>query len=158
MKQYSLFWVKPDVFYDRDLPREAWSELKIDLPSPEDFIDEIKSSLIARWLKIETEKRLILSQDIAREHYAEHSWVYDIKSRLSKQDFLVEFMTSWLSHWIVFSWYDAIKIGREILKEIRTKYLVDTWSARYNMTHASDSIESATKEIRLHFPEFIFNK
>jgi nucleoside diphosphate kinase len=68
-------------------------------------------------------------------------------------EWLIDFMTSWKSYWFIFYWEEAIKKWRELLVEIRDEYLVDRKLARYNMTHASDSIESANKEIMLHFPE-----
>ena len=65
-------------------------------------------------------------------------------------------MVSDYSYWIIFYGENAIKIWREILKEIRIKYLENPQTARYNMTHASDSVESANREIKLHFPDFKF--
>ena len=50
MLEYSLFWVKPDVFYDKNIIREKWSELKIPLPEAINFIEEIKKNLEERWL------------------------------------------------------------------------------------------------------------
>ena len=156
MLEYSLFWLKPDVF-DRDSEREEWSKLKIALPKAEDFIEEIKQNLRERGLEIIKEKKALVSRETALAHYEEHSQVFDIKDKISKQEFLARYMTSDNSYWIIFYGENAIKVWREVLKEIRNKYLETPQLARKNMTHASDSVESATREIKLHFSEFIFN-
>ena len=156
MKQYSLFWIKPDVFYNRNLPREAGSELKIPLPSAEEFIAEIIGELKNAWLEILKEKKYKVSREIALKHYAEHDMVYDIKDRISKQEFLARYLVTDFSYWIIFYWENAIKLWREILKNIREKYLLNVKLARYNMTHASDNEAWALEEIKLHFREFNF--
>lgn len=156
MKQYSLFWIKPDVFYDKSVKREAGSELKLDLPTPEEFIQEIKSNLLNAWFDILDERKYFPTKEIAWLHYKEHFWVFTDWYKESKYDFLVNFMTSWPSYWIIFYWEDAIKKWREILKEIRNKYLSTPQLARCNMTHASDNPEWAIEEIKLHFPDFKF--
>jgi len=156
MLEYSLFWLKPDVF-DRNTQREEWSKLKIALPESKEFIEEIKQSLRERGLEVIKEKKALVSREIALAHYEEHSQVFDIKDKISKQEFLARYMTGDYSYWIIFYGENAIKIWREVLKEIRNKYLETPQLARKNMTHASDSVESATREIKLHFREFIFN-
>ena len=158
MKQYSLFWIKPDVFYDVSTPREAGSELKLTLPSPDVFITEVKENLLSAGFEILDERKYFPSREIAGKHYKEHFWVFTNGYAESKFDFLVNFMTSWPSYWIVFYGDDAIVRGRSILKEIRNKYLATPQLARCNMTHASDNPEWALEEIQLHFPNFIFNK
>lgn len=155
MLEYSLFWIKPDVFY-ADKTREEGSELTIPLPNPEDFINEIISELKKVWLEIKAERKYLVSREIALKHYAEHEFVYDIKSRISKQEFLARYLVSDYSYWIVFYWENAIKLWREILKNIREKYLVNVKTARYNMTHASDNPNWALEEIKLHFPDLRF--
>lgn len=154
MKEYSLFWIKPDVFLPLQ-SRDEYDQLKKDLPiNPYDFIDDIKIRLKDNVLEIIEEKECIITEDIARIHYAEHEWKWSELHKEFQLDFLIRFMTSWKSYWIVFYGDDAIKKWREILVDIRDKYLVDRKKARLNMTHASDSFESANREIMLHFPEF----
>jgi len=154
MLEYSLFWVKPDVFYDRDMEREAWSELKLALPSPEIFISDIRRELVERSLKIIDIKTYLVSENTAKAHYQEHVGVYDNNYNEYKQDFLIKYLTSWISSWIIFSWEDAILKWREVLRLIRELYLETPKLARYNMTHASDNPEWAIEEINLHFPDF----
>ena len=158
MKQYSLFGIKPDVFADATQKREAGSELKLELPEPEVFIQEVKNNLLQAWFEILDERKYFPSKEIAGQHYKEHFWVFTNGYAESKFDFFVNFMTSWPSYWIVFYWDDAIVRGRSILKEIRNKYLATPQLARCNMTHASDNEAWALEEITLHFPNFIFNK
>jgi nucleoside diphosphate kinase len=76
---------------------------------------------------------------------------WDESYQMDKWDFLVGYLSSGLSHWFISEGEDAIRLGREVIIEIREKYLVDRKTARYNMTHASDSVESAEREIGLHF-------
>lgn len=152
MKEYSLFWIKPDAYRPNDIRSEN-DALKKPLPNIEDFINYVKSSLREEWLEIITEKETILSSEIAWKHYEEHFWVWCDVFKENKFDFLVKQMTSWKSYWIVFAWENSIKKWREVLVNIREEFLVDRKKARLNMTHASDSIESANKEILLHFPD-----
>lgn len=154
MIETSLIWIKPDVFYDKSILREEWSELNIDLPLPTVFIFRIIDEINNRWLVILNQKSYIVPGEIARDHYAEHKWKFDENYQEYKQDFLVRYLTSWLSHWIIFSWEKAIVQWREIIKSIRELYLVTPNLARYNMTHASDSEVAANREIELHFPDF----
>ncbi|MDD5770448.1 MAG: nucleoside-diphosphate kinase [Candidatus Gracilibacteria bacterium] len=156
MLQYSLFGIKPDVFYDKSIPREDGSGLKIPLPKPEDFIAEIIGELQKVGLEIKSERKYLVSREIALKHYSEHEFVYDIKSRISKQEFLARYMVSDYSYWIVFYGENTIKLGREVLKNIREKYLLTPWFARYSLMHASDNPVGAIEEIKLHFPEFSF--
>lgn len=158
MKQYSLFWIKPDVFYDKNHKREAGSELKNPLPEPELFIEEVKKSLVSAGFEILDERKYSPDREIAWAHYKEHFWVFTEWYTESKYDFLVNFMTSGPSYWIVFYWDDAVLRGREILKTIREKYLLTPKLARCNMTHASDNEAWAREEIQLHFPNFTFTK
>lgn len=158
MNQYSLFGIKPDVFADRTQIREAGSELKLELPTPEDFITEVKDNLLQVGFEILEERKYFPSKEIAGQHYKEHFWVFTNGYAESKFDFLVNFMTSGPSYWIVFYGDDAIVRWRALLKEIRNKYLATPQLARCNMTHASDNEAGALEEIQLHFPNFIFNK
>ena len=146
MKQYSLFWIKPDV-YSPNNTRDEYDKLKKNLPkNPYDFINYVISQLKENDFEIVEEKECILDYETAEKHYEEHKhngWDFE---------WLIDFMTSWKSYWIIFYWEDAIIKWREILTGIREEYLVYV-KCRRNMTHASDSIESANKEIMLHFPE-----
>ena len=150
MNQYSLFWIKPDAFYDNQDWRKDTDTLRIPLPGSEDFIQEIRDALRAQNLEIAAEKRYRVSEEIAWMHYDEHRW------KVEKFNFLLGHMTSGDSYWIVFYGEDAVVKGRQILADIRNKYLLDAKWAYHNMTHASDSEASARREIQLHFPDFAF--
>lgn len=152
MKEYSLFWIKPEAYNPLDTRSEN-DALKKPLLNIKKFINYIKSSLEKEWLEIITEKETTLSSEIAWKHYEEHFWIWCNVFNENKFDFLVNQMTSGKSYWIVFSWKNAIKKWREVLINIRDEFLIDRKKARLNMTHASDSIESANREILLHFPE-----
>ena len=151
---YSLFWIKPDVYRPKE-HRDNWDVLHKKLPdNPNDFIAFVKKSLTDEGLIIDAEKETELSKEIAGKHYEEFEWVWCDIFNENKFDFLLDYMTSWKSYWIVFSWNNAIKKGREVLINIREEYFLNRKKSRLNLTHASDSIESAQQEIHLHFPDF----
>lgn len=157
MLEYTLIGVKPDAFHPQDA-REAGSELKKPLPrNPEDFIGELRVKLRNKALELVAEKTYLVPEAIAAEHYEEHRGVSDSDhGGVSKYDFLLGYITSGPSHWMVLVGEDAIRLGREAIVETREEYLTDRKLARYNMTHGSDSIDGARKEILLHFPDFTF--
>ncbi len=152
MKEYSLFWIKPDV-YNPKQQRDEHNKLKKDLPeNPYDFISIVKDWLKNHDLEIIAEKETIMSYDLAELHYEEHKLIRASFPKERSFEWLIEFMISWNIYWIIFYWEDAIKKWREFLYDLRWEYLYDI-KARMNMTHAADSIESANREIELHFPE-----
>lgn len=151
---YTLIGIKPDAFRP-DSERETGSELRMPLPSDaETFVEEVRNAIADEALRIVEEKRYAVPCSVADEHYAEHRGVFDANYGQNKHDFLVGFLSSGESHWFVAEGEDAIAKGRRIIVGIREKYLLDRKKARYNMTHASDSPESAIREIFLHFPDF----
>lgn len=152
MKEYSLFWIKPDAYRPLEI-RSQNDALKKPLIAIKDFINYVKFRLEEKKLEIIEEKEYILSPEIAWKHYEEFIWVFDEKYNEYKFDFLLKHMTSWKSYWIIFYWENAIKKWREVLINIRDEFLENRKMARLNMTHASDSFESAKREILLHFPE-----
>lgn len=154
MKEYSLFWIKPET-YSPMQERSGGDVLKKALPeNTYEFIEYVKKSLINCELDIIKEKEWILTKEIAGKHYEEFKWVWCDTFNEDKFEFLLKYMTSWKSYWIVFHWEGAVKKWREVLVSIRDEYLENRKMARLNMTHASDSIESAKREICLHFPDF----
>lgn len=145
MSQKTLIIFKPDVF-DRDYLRTGTDVLRKELPLPKEFINKIKDLLEKEWFTIEAEKKDKLSREKAIKHYEEH--------KNSKNDFnwLIDYFTSAeILIWIV-SWENVISRCRELVYDIRWEYL-DFVKARKNMLHASDSPESARREIKLHFGE-----
>lgn len=157
MLQYTLIGIKPDAFSPHNA-REAGSGLRKSLPdNPEDFIEELRVKLRGKGLELITEKTYIVPEAIAAEHYEEHRDSLDTAhGGVNKFDFLLGYITSGPSHWMVLVGEDAIRLGREAIVEIREEYLMDRKLARYNMTHGSDSVEGARREILLHFPDFTF--
>jgi nucleoside-diphosphate kinase len=112
--------------------------------------------LLENSFEIIAEKKYQVSREIAWRHYEEHIWKFKPWYEESVYDFTRRYLSSWYSYWIVFYWENAVVKWREILTEIRTKYLVNPKVARYNMTHASDSEAGAKREIQIHFPDFEF--
>lgn len=155
--EYTLFWIKPDAFMQNN-KREHWSELKMPLPNSNIFINDIVDLFNSKWCLLLDYKLYKPKIEIIRNHYFEHLWKFDNNYNEMKLDFLTRYLLSWDSYWMIFCWEDVIKKWREILTEIRYKYLDTPKIARYNMTHASDSEESARREILLHFPNFMFEK
>lgn len=153
MKEYTIFWIKPDVYIPRE-ERDNFDKLTKELPeNPLEFINIVKDSLTKQGLELVAEKETTLTYELAEEHYEEHK--NNVNPNFNERSFewLIEFMISWKTYWMIFYWEDAIKKARKFLYEIREEYLVDRKVARRNMTHAADSIESANREIDLHFPE-----
>ncbi|MDD2870596.1 MAG: nucleoside-diphosphate kinase [Candidatus Gracilibacteria bacterium] len=152
MKQYSLFGIKPDAFNPLQT-RDENNKLRKALPeNPYDFVELVKNKLKEKDLEIINEREYRLNYETSEKHYIEHK--NNTNSNFTKDSFegLLQFMISGKSYWIIFYGEDAIKKGRQILTDIRQEYLVNP-KCRYNMTHAADSIESANREIMIHFPE-----
>lgn len=88
------------------------------------------------------------SKEKMEEHYLEHK---------GKEFFepLIEFMTSGPCTFIIWESNneDAVTKGRKILEGIRKDMRDPTLPACMNLCHASDSKESAEREIKLWFPE-----
>jgi nucleoside diphosphate kinase len=101
MYQYSLIGIKPDAF-SPDSPREPGSELRKDLPrNPQDFVNEFAERLRERRLRIVAVKERVLDRITAALHYQEHKGVFDNNYGVDKHDFLVGYLTSGLSRFMV---------------------------------------------------------
>lgn len=117
------------------------------------LIGEVISRIEKRGLKIIALRMNTISRKIAEEHYAEHANKPFFNS-------LIEFITSGPSVSMVVEGKNAVSVMREIngatnpvkagIGTIRGDFALDT--AR-NIVHASDSIESAKREISIHFKE-----
>ena len=117
---------------------------------------EILTRFEKRGLKVIAAKTLMISEDLAKTHYGEHS---------DKPFFndLVSYITSGPVFAMVLEGDDVISLVRKMVgatnpKEadigtIRGDYGIDTGR---NIVHASDSEESAQREINLFFDETEF--
>lgn len=152
MYEHTLIGIKPDAFTPL-MERDESNALRIPLPDSIDIlIGEIRDLIHSHTLSLVEERRYLMSTEIAKLHYEEHLWVWDHNHNMDKWEFLVWYMTSWPSHWFHVTGESAIQKGRTIITLLREKYLVNP-KARYNMTHASDSQTSSSREISLHFPK-----
>ena len=114
---------------------------------------EILARFERRGFKIVALKLLIVSRELAEEHYAEHA---------SKPFFagLVEFITSSPSVALVLEAQNAITLSRGMIGAtnpldaqpgtIRFDFTTDK---QFNLVHGSDSPEAAARELKLWFPE-----
>ena len=117
---------------------------------------EILTRFEKRGLKVIAAKTLMISEDLAKTHYGEHS---------DKPFFndLISYITSGPVFAMVLEGEDVISLVRKMVgatnpKEadigtIRGDYGIDTGR---NIVHASDSEESAQREINLFFDETEF--
>ncbi|MCD4845612.1 MAG: nucleoside-diphosphate kinase [Methanosarcinales archaeon] len=117
------------------------------------LIGEVISRIEKRGLKITAMKMHTLEKEIARSHYAEHE---------SKGFFgsLIDFITSGPSVSMIIEGGNAVTVMRGIngatnpqeaaIGTIRGDFGLDTGR---NIVHASDSVESAKREIAIHFKE-----
>lgn len=117
---------------------------------------EILTRFEKRGLKVIAAKTLMISEDLAKTHYGEHS---------DKPFFndLISYITSGPVFAMVLEGDDVISLVRKMVgatnpKEadigtIRGDYGIDTGR---NIVHASDSEESAQREINLFFDEIEF--
>ena len=115
------------------------------------LIGEIINRIEQRGLKIVALRMNVIDRGVAMKHYAEH------REKPFFSD-LISFITSGPSVSLVVEGVNAIKIMRIINGAtnssdaapgtIRGDFAIDTGR---NVVHASDSIESAQREIALHF-------
>lgn len=126
------------------------------LVKPDAFARGLTGEIIARFerkgLKIIAAKHMVVSEELAKQHYAEH---------VDRPFFgeLVSFITSGPIMALVFEGKDAIKAARQVIGatnpleaapgSIRGDYGV---IVRENLIHASDSEESSAREIKIFFP------
>jgi nucleoside-diphosphate kinase len=117
------------------------------------LIGEIISRIEKRGLKIIALKMYTLNEKIARAHYAEHEGMHFFQS-------LIDFITSGPSVSMVVEGQNAVAVMREMngatdpmqaaVGTIRGDFGLETGR---NLVHGSDSIESAKREITIHFNE-----
>ncbi len=127
------------------------------LVKPDAFARGLSGEIIARFerkgLKIIAAKHMTVSEDLASQHYAEHT----------ERPFfgeLVSFITSGPIIALVFEGEDAIKAARQVIGatnpleattgSIRGDFAIAVGT---NMVHGSDSPESGIREAALFFPE-----
>ena len=122
------------------------------------LVGEIISRLEKRGLKIAAMKMQKMDLKEGKEHYLEHEGKSFFKN-------LVSFITSGPNVSMVIEGKDAVSIVREMVGEtdpkksssgtIRGDFCLDIGR---NVIHASDSLESAEREIKQHFsPNEIFS-
>ena len=127
------------------------------LVKPDAFARGLTGEIIARFerkgLRIVALKYMVLAEDTAQSHYAEHE---------GKPFFgeLVEFITSGPLVAMVLEGYEAVVAARQVIGatnpleaapgSIRGEYALEIGQ---NMVHGSDSNESAVREAALFFPD-----
>jgi nucleoside-diphosphate kinase len=133
------------------------SERTLILVKPDAFARGLTGEIIRRFenkgLKIVALKHMQVTEDLAKQHYAEH----DGKPFFGE---LVEFITSGPIVAMVLEGTEAIKAARQVIGatnpleaapgSIRGDYAIEVGK---NMVHGSDSSESGTREAQLFFPE-----
>ncbi len=117
------------------------------------LVGEVISRMEKRGLKILALKMYTIPEEIARAHYAEHEGKPFFQS-------LLDFITSGPSVSIVIQGKNAVSVIRTMVGAtnpseaaagtIRGEFGLDTGR---NIVHASDSTESANREISIHFSE-----
>jgi nucleoside-diphosphate kinase len=127
------------------------------LVKPDAFARGLTGEIIARFerkgLRIAALKHMHLTEDLAKQHYAEHE---------GKPFFgeLVEFITSGPLVALVLEGHEAVKAARQVIGatnpleaatgSIRGDFALEVGQ---NMVHGSDSDESAEREANLFFPQ-----
>lgn len=133
------------------------SERTLILVKPDAFARNLTGEIIARFerkgLKLHALKLQTLSRETAQRHYAEH----DGKPFFGE---LVDFITSGPLVAMVFEGESAVEAARQVIGatnplqsapgSIRGDFAIAIGT---NMVHGSDSVESATREIGIFFPE-----
>ena len=126
------------------------------LVKPDAFARGLSGEIIARFerkgLKIIAAKHMTVTEDLAKQHYAEHT----------ERPFfgeLVSFITSGPIIALVFEGDEAIKAARQVIGatnpieaatgSIRGDFALEVGQ---NMVHGSDSNESAAREAAIFFP------
>src|SRR3954451_1007564 len=133
------------------------TERTLILVKPDAFARGLSGEIIARFerkgLKIVAAKHMVVTEDLAKRHYAEHE---------GKPFFgeLVDFITSGPIMALVFEGDDAIRAARQVIGatnpleaapgSIRGDFAIAVGT---NMVHGSDSPESRPREAALFFPE-----
>ncbi|MBU4374491.1 MAG: nucleoside-diphosphate kinase [Euryarchaeota archaeon] len=117
------------------------------------LVGEVIRRIERRGLKIVAMRMNTISRDLAKKHYAEHAQKPFFNS-------LVSFITSGPSVSMVVEGKNAVSVMRAIngatnpmnaaTGSIRGDFALDTGR---NIVHASDSLESAKREISIHFKD-----
>jgi nucleoside-diphosphate kinase len=127
------------------------------LVKPDAFARGLTGEILARFerkgLKIAEMRKLVVTEDMAKEHYAEHS----------ERPFfgeLVEFITSGPIVAAVLEGTEAVKVARQVIGatnpleaapgSIRGDFAIEIGQ---NMVHGADSPESAEREARIYFAD-----
>jgi nucleoside-diphosphate kinase len=127
------------------------------LVKPDAFERALSGEVIARFerkgLRIAAIKSLRASEEIAHQHYAEHSEKHFFGE-------LVEFITGGTLVALVLEGVEAVPAARQLIGatnpveaapgSIRGDFALEV---TFNMVHGSDSDESAEREIGIWFPE-----
>jgi nucleoside-diphosphate kinase len=127
------------------------------LVKPDAFARGLTGEIIARFenkgLKIVAMRHMQVTEDLAKEHYAEH----DGKPFFGE---LVEFITSGPIVAMVLEGEEAIRAARQVIGatnpleaapgSIRGDYAI---AVGQNMVHGSDAVESGQREAALFFPD-----
>ncbi|WP_461866148.1 nucleoside-diphosphate kinase [Thermococcus sp.] len=124
------------------------------------LIGEITARLEKRGLKIVGMKMIWIDRELAEKHYEEHRGKPFFNS-------LIDYITKAPSVVMVVEGRYAVSVVRKMAGAtdpkdaepgtIRGDYGLDVGDAIYNVIHASDSLESAEREINLYFkPEELF--
>ena len=133
------------------------TEKTLILVKPDAFARGLTGEIIARFerkgLKIVAAKHMTVTEDLAKQHYAEHT----------ERPFfgeLVEFITSGPIVAMVLEGQDAVKAARQVIGatnplesapgSIRGDFATEIGQ---NMVHGADSDESAAREAAIYFPE-----
>src|SRR3954447_12871185 len=127
------------------------------LVKPDAFARGLTGEIIARFerkgLQIVALKHMTVTEDLAKEHYAEH----DGKPFFGE---LVEFITSGPLVAMVLEGEEAVTAARQVIGatnplEATTGSIRGDFAVKVgqNMVHGSDSDESAAREAGLFFPE-----
>jgi nucleoside-diphosphate kinase len=133
------------------------NERTLILVKPDAFARGLTGEIVARFerkgLKIAEMKKMQVTEELAKEHYAEH----DGKPFFGE---LVEFITSGPIVAMVLEGDEAVTAARQIIGatnpleantgSIRGDFAIQVGQ---NMVHGSDSAESAEREAKLFFPD-----
>src|SRR4051812_726713 len=133
------------------------TERTLILVKPDAFARGLSGEIISRFenkgLKIVAAKHMTVTEDLAKQHYAEH----DGKPFFGE---LVAFITSGPLMALVFEGESAIAAARQVIGatnpleaapgSIRGDYAIEVGQ---NMVHGSDAPESGQREAALFFPE-----
>ena len=127
------------------------------LVKPDAFARGLTGEIIARFerkgLKIVAAKHMTVTEDLAKQHYAEHA------ERPFFGD-LVDFITGGPLVALVLEGYEAVSAARQVIGatnpleaatgSIRGDFAI---AVGQNMVHGSDSVESGQREASLFFPD-----